>query len=788
MADVDQTPTARAPSPIGRRVSGRALLASCLVLAFAESVWFVLGLTGSPEPAAVGWIAAPVAMAMCAATLFRTAGMPGIGIAGRRFWRQLGVGCVFMLASVIVQAIGALEKPGHVALPANTPRVAVVGYLVAVLIPFWALIRLPGTAQTVQARLRLALDSSTVAIGGGLFVYYFFFAGSNDRSGGSGFWGQFVVGLLAMAVLATLTKILLSGAGPIDPGALRALALCMLIGGLSPALFQITNHHPQLAPPQLTDAFIATAVIYGCLRQQRAPRRAPSVRTDRERPRTWLPYLAVVATDALLLVGIFQPDDDRQIVVAVCAVAVTLLVVTRQLAAMHENEGLLAQLREQREILRHRVTHDALTTLANRDLFRERTEQELAAGADEARTAVLLIDLDDFKAVNDTLGHSVGDQLLVAVAARLRECVRPFDVVARLGGDEFAILLAGVDRSGIDGIVDRVLASFSRAIVVESHSLLVRASVGVAVADERDETGDLLRNADIAMYAAKAGGKGRHAYYSTGMHAELLERSELAAQLQEAIDHGQLRLVFQPVVRLPGGSPIGVEALVRWQHPARGLLAPGAFIPTAEQTGLIVPLGRWVMVEACHQLGQWRRDLGEAAPKAVGVNVAAPQLRQPGYAADVLSIIAAAGLTPDDILLEVTETAVVEGGSTFDALRELRTAGVRIGLDDFGTGQSSLGLLRECPVDVLKLDKSFVEHVAENREQAAIAEAVLHIAQALGLAAVAEGVESEAQAGRLYDIGYRFAQGFHFARPVPPAQIPDYFGADRGADGLRPRH
>jgi diguanylate cyclase (GGDEF)-like protein len=612
-----------------------------------------------------------------------------------------------------------------------------------------------------------------VAVGGGLFVYWFIFSDPNGSAGGAGFWVQFTIGLLAMVALAAITKLLLSGAGPLEPAVLRVLAICLFIGGLSPALLRTTADHPELAPPQLTDPFIAVVVVCACLKQWKATTagRPASTVKRRTRPHTLLPYLAVAATDALLLVGITQPDDARRAVVGVCAVVVTALVLARQVAAMRENEALLAQLQEQREKLRHRVTHDPLTRLANRDLLQERTQRELARAQRQSDVAVLLIDLDDFKAVNDTLGHAIGDQLLIAVAQRLRACVRPSDTVARLGGDEFAVLVADAGPQHLVGIVERILASFASPIAVETHLLLVRASVGVATAEAADQTGELLRNADIAMYAAKANGKGGYAHYSSGMHAQLLQQAELAAQLRDAIDENQLTLMFQPLVSLDDERILGIETLVRWQHPSRGLITPVEFVPTAERTGLIAPLGRWVLQEACRQFAKWREDFGPDVPYVITVNVSAPQLREAGYAENVLETISAAGLSPTDVVLEVTETAVLDGGPVFDILRVLRAAGVRIALDDFGTGQSSLGLLRECPVDILKLDKSFVDHVVDTDEHAAVAAAVLHIAEALGLVAVAEGIESEPQAARLREMGYPFGQGYLFAEPQVPAQI-----------------
>jgi EAL domain-containing protein (putative c-di-GMP-specific phosphodiesterase class I) len=266
------------------------------------------------------------------------------------------------------------------------------------------------------------------------------------------------------------------------------------------------------------------------------------------------------------------------------------------------------------------------------------------------------------------------------------------------------------------------------------------------------------------------------------MHARLLQQAELAAQLRDAIGANQLTLDFQPVVNLDDGRCVGLEALVRWNHPDRGIVGPVEFIPTAERTGLIAPLGAWVLQETCRQFAEWQRECVEYAPRVVGVNVSARQLREPGYAESVLATISAARLAPASVVLEVTESAVLDGGSVFETLRTLRAAGVRIALDDFGTGQSSLGLLRDCPVDILKLDKSFVDGVVDTDEHAAVAAAVLHIAEALGLVAVAEGIETEQQAARLREMGYRLGQGYLFAEPLGASQLTDSWRAPLDGD------
>ena len=419
------------------------------------------------------------------------------------------------------------------------------------------------------------------------------------------------------------------------------------------------------------------------------------------------------------------------------------------------------------ERLSYEATHDVLTGLANRVLFNERVEASVTEPCPKHRISIVLIDLDDFKTVNDTLGHSIGDALLVTVARRMRGSVRPTDTVARLGGDEFAILVEGLGGDAVLPVLDRIAEALAVPVEVDGHRLAVRASFGVVDGRGGDDAGNLLRQADIAMYEAKERGEGGYQRYRPGAEARGAERNRLAAALLAALEGNELVLHYQPVVTLPEGRLTGVEALVRWEHPARGLLGPGEFIPGAEETGLIVPLGRWVLREACRQAATWADELGEHAPGSMSVNASARQLQEPGFAAEVATALRDAGLEPRRLTIEITESTAVGGGSTQETLRALRGLGVRLSLDDFGTGASTLSLLANCPVDQIKLDRSFAPVPGPD----AIAGAVLQLARAIGVEAVAEGVETPAQAERLESLGYVRAQGFHFARPMHPAQI-----------------
>ncbi|MBG0833043.1 EAL domain-containing protein [Planomonospora sp. ID67723] len=442
----------------------------------------------------------------------------------------------------------------------------------------------------------------------------------------------------------------------------------------------------------------------------------------------------------------------------------------------------ITETRRFQDQLAHEATHDALTLLANRALF---TEQAVGALAESPHrgVALALIDLDDFKTVNDRLGHAVGDALLVAVADRLRECVRRGDTVARLGGDEFAVLLRDVTSAEADRIAQEIIAALGAPVGASGHELLVQASIGLVDGGSGMDASELLRRADVAMYAAKEQGKSRYVRYTDDMDTRAVEHARVGAELRHALSAGELFLLYQPVVTLPGGGLSGVEALVRWRHPERGLVSPAEFIPVAERTGMIVEVGAWVLGEACRQMAAWKQRYGDAAPAKMSVNVSARQLREPAFGQTVAEALEATGLRPADLLLEITETAVFDGGPALETVHTLHALGVNLALDDFGTGHSSLGLLRTCPVDVLKVDKLFVDGVTGSVEQAAIATSMAHIAQAMRLRAVAEGVETADQARRLYQLGYRLAQGFHFARPLPPEEIEPWLAERAAGDG-----
>ncbi|HEY6758947.1 MAG TPA: bifunctional diguanylate cyclase/phosphodiesterase [Baekduia sp.] len=427
-----------------------------------------------------------------------------------------------------------------------------------------------------------------------------------------------------------------------------------------------------------------------------------------------------------------------------------------------------------RAALAHRAAHDPLTGLPNRRAFVERVEQALDRrrrrdGAD-GRVAVLFVDVDDFKVVNDSLGHGAGDRLLEAVAQRLGAALRPQDVVARFGGDEFTVLVSDVvDQADALRVAQRLEAALRPPMDLDGGSRFVTVSVGLAVAGGDDDDADqLLQNADAAMYRAKQAGKARCEAFDDSLRRDALRRLALEGALREALAHGELRLDYQPQVRLPGGAIAGVEALLRWRHPELGPVSPAEFVPIAERLGLIEEIGEWVLRTACLEAMTWGRDDVEVA-----VNVSPRQLSSPGFADVVREALRASGLAPHRLCLEVTETALL---AVVDAARAMlasvRALGVLLAVDDFGVGHASLRHLRQLlPVDVLKIDKSFVDGLAADREDAAIVSAVVRLAEGLGLDCVAEGVETAAQVEALSAMGCTYAQGYFFSRPVAPEAL-----------------
>jgi diguanylate cyclase (GGDEF)-like protein/PAS domain S-box-containing protein len=436
------------------------------------------------------------------------------------------------------------------------------------------------------------------------------------------------------------------------------------------------------------------------------------------------------------------------------------------------------------EELKYRAFHDALTGLPNRSLFAREAAGALEAARAVGRTAgVLFVDLDDFKVVNDTMGHGVGDELLVAVAARLAATVRKSDTAARLGGDEFALLIDdAADLDAVDAFAERIVAAFTEPFTLTEAKVFATATVGVATSHDSGDVDELLRHADLALYAAKTAGKRRWRHYQPVLTSGMLMRREIQAALGDAVKSSAFTLVYQPIVTLGSGEIDGFESLIRWPHPRWGMMLPGQFISLAEETGLIVPLGAWVLRQALSDMVRWRRELpppaapepGAPAPNPdgphVSVNVSARQFRDPGFVDSVRQALHASALPPSALLIELTESLLLDGNDRIRAdLNELKEIGVRLAIDDFGTGYSSLGYLLELPIDVLKVDKTFVTGIASSWRQHALVEGIVRLARTLEVEVIAEGIETETERELLAGMGCQFGQGYLLSVPVDAA-------------------
>jgi diguanylate cyclase (GGDEF)-like protein/PAS domain S-box-containing protein len=441
------------------------------------------------------------------------------------------------------------------------------------------------------------------------------------------------------------------------------------------------------------------------------------------------------------------------------------------------------------EQLAHQAFHDPVTNLPNRALFVERVRHAISrARREESELGVIFLDIDDFKTINDSLGHGAGDTALIDVAKRLSGSLRSSDTAARFGGDEFVVLLEDLDsaQTAVE-VAERILEDLRQPLMVAGKELVVRGSIGISILEGTSDAGadELIRDADAAMYIAKRDGKGGYRLFEPEMHAGVLARLELRADLQRALENGQFELHYQPIVRLADGRVAGMEALLRWHHPERGLVVPGDFIPFAEETGLIVPIGRWVLREACLQAVDVQRLWSDETPLYMCVNLSVKQLQHSDVISDVEDALAESGLEPRLLTLEITESMLIDDPDiAVVKLKELRALGVRVAMDDFGTGYSSLSYLSRFPVDVIKMDRSFLRPDT-TREAIDLSSAVVALGSSLALEVVAEGIELDEQLSRLRDLGCELGQGFHFAHPMESGHLVDYLAGRSEGHGER---
>ncbi|MGI9657752.1 MAG: putative bifunctional diguanylate cyclase/phosphodiesterase, partial [Gaiellaceae bacterium] len=453
-------------------------------------------------------------------------------------------------------------------------------------------------------------------------------------------------------------------------------------------------------------------------------------------------------------------------------------------------ERSLAQLGELERKLAHQAYHDSLTGLANRTLFLDLMERALMRNiGKDGGVVVLFVDLDDFKSINDSFGHPVGDAVLVEVGERIRRCLRGADTPARLGGDEFAVLIDGAPPlRGVISVAERILRALTPPIVHEGREHVVHGSIGIAFSSQGSSAEGLLRDADIAMYRAKGAGKGRFEIFEDSMHADVRRQMDMRTDLARAIQQDELVLHYQPLVELESARMVGVEALVRWQHPERGMVPPGDFIPLAEETGLITALGSWVIVHACRQAGEWQARFPFDPPLSMNINVSSSQFRKHELAEELRVALETNGVRPSTVTLEITESVFKEGWTRIlGVLEELRDLGVRLAIDDFGTGYSSLTRLQEMPVEVLKIPKPFVDALAGVSGKATLARTVVRIGDTIGMKTVAEGIETVEKWQQLRHLGCDYGQGYLFGKPVEAGVLEAHFERSMAALGKRPR-
>ncbi|GAB1691547.1 putative bifunctional diguanylate cyclase/phosphodiesterase [Krasilnikovia sp. M28-CT-15] len=739
-----------------------SLLAAAATLAGAVA-WLLLR-----DPAASqipGFAAAPVAMAAAAFACHRIGAMIVLPRPVRGFWRRQSHACACMGFATAVGLPNASDSPGL------SPLVAAL-MVPALAMAVLSFLHLPRGSVSALRRAQLALDGATIAAAGGLIFWFVVADFAPPGTPGHTQAAAALVGVGGLLALVVIGRATTRADIHVHPASLRTLAVVPLTGVVASVVLLVGDSTSRLVLSVLCVPLMGAAVCTAAYLQLRALGRPASPRPPWAAHKILgaLPVLAVGATTALVITVSARQMTWNQRALIVGAVLTASFVVARQLLGLREHARLLRGVQHQQAELEHLAMRDPLTGLANRARFSAALAERLDA---HLPASVLLIDLDDFKMVNDTMGHAVGDQLLYEVAQRLLRDSGAGFLPARLGGDEFAVLLDVDEPEAAERAAGRIVAALAVPFRVGEHHLLVHASVGVTPAEPGERADEVLRNADIAMYAAKDAGKASWARFEPRMRAEVVNHARLGSELHNALVRRELYLLYQPVYDIVTGRLAGAEALVRWEHPQRGNIPPGDFIGVAERSGLIVPMGSWVLRTACRQLSRWQAEYGHAAIGRINVNVAARQLREASFVDEVTAVLHDTGLTPGNLVLEVTESSVLDGPHVLQTLEALHELGVRLALDDFGTGQSSLSLLRSVPVDVLKLDKSFVDGISEgaDRGRLAVAAAVAQLAEHLQLSAVAEGIESADQMDRLREMGYQLGQGFHLGRPLPAEEV-----------------
>ncbi|MEU4237436.1 EAL domain-containing protein [Actinoplanes sp. NPDC026619] len=755
-----------------RRPSPRPYVLATFGVAALSMLWYLVYAVFGLGPSVFAYFGSPLASATGAVAVLGLLRWVPLAPAAVTFWRLILVLEATVAFGRGVQAVLAvLAYPDKPSVPAFVSAFTAAGLVAAIaaicLVPL-------GDISRAERRKRL-LDRAIAFFGCATLLW---FASLGPLVNAHEQWPlrtKLMVGLALLMSALGISRVAYVPGGPVDRVAVRLVAS----SGLATAVYAMLAAH---AGHQVSTFGQAVLLPLGPVAITLAVGRQWRYSGAEQRREAWLPYLAVLAVDIPLVITVFGPMGWPGRIVVLLAVFVTLLASLRHLLAYRENRRLIAAQQEAQVQLRWDATHDSLTSLANRSLFHDRLGLALECGP----ATVVLVDLDDFKTVNDSLGHEIGDDLLRAVADGLGAAVGGDGLVARQAGDEFAVLIDDPKVQAED-VVSRIGAVLGSSL--SEHRLLMHASAGLATAPAGTAVDSLMRDADTALFAAKQRGKDNWVRFTPGMERPVVADAQLGAELRRGLENGEFRVVYQPLVDLHLRQVIGVEALVRWQHPTRGVISPADFIPVAERTGLIVPLGRFVLRETCRQAAAWLAEFGPEVLQKAGPNVSVRQLHDPDFVDDVRAALADSGLPGELLVLELTESAVLRGQQVSQTLHELHDMGVRLALDDFGTGESSLSLLRAFPASIVKLDKSFVDGIEFDEEgtpeanaRQAVARAVIQLAGALDLDTVAEGIENEEQAARLQRLGYSLGQGFHLAEPMTPAEVGAMMAGQRQLD------
>ncbi len=752
----------------------RWLLFAASSLVAADAAWVAVGLVHVWDYPVIGWLPLPITVVLAGHGCWQATRRPTLDAGTRRFWRHLTLACGLFAAGTVantVDAVGTGTPSQHVG------PVTLAFYLAVLGVVLWALLRLPSWRRSRSDWTRFGLDICLVLITVGALVWHLSLRNHHQWTAQTGSAGAMLaLTVVAFLSVATFVKVAFAGAGLLDRRAVRILAggcaISAVFGGLSPYFIS----HPYLSSSMIAVPVAALSIHLAAVSQLRAGAELPAPRRRSQRVSV-VPYLAVAVTDALLL-ATGTGDSRETTIMEIAAVTLTVVVVVRQIIALRDNRRLLitvdaqlTDLRRYQERLTHQATHDSLTGAANRALLERHLDEQLGR---QHEFILILLDVDDFKIVNDRFGHGVGDSLLTLISRRLATVIGDQGLVARLGGDEFALVVPA-RTADTEVLLTGVLAAMNEPADLAGHTLITGASVGVTASRTGDDPRELLRRADVAMYSAKAAGGNRRHWFDPAMDQDAEDTARLSSDLRGALTQGQIFALYQPIIDLTTGATVGGEVLMRWQHPDRGLVSPDVFVPLAERNGSIVELGDWVLRHACRQAAAWQRRYGDRSPAKISVNVSARQLAEPGFVERVKAVIEETGVDAGRMVLEVTETAVLATDVAIEQLNRLKSLGLRIALDDFGTGHSSLSLLLTCPVDVLKVDKSFVSGDAADGPGAIVTRNLIGFTTDFGIEAVAEGVETAAQAARLREAGYRLAQGYLYARPMTAADFESRF-------------